>query len=420
MTYQELIIRFFENGDVYYHYQIHNFKAESFSHIIEYPIEKIELLDDYNVTPIYLTVLQNGNCVIEIKEYQEDISVQFIKKDFLKRMSEGNKTLLKYSENLEIVLLSNSDSYLLRIHSPYSYLSALKRTSIARFKDRIFSPRDFPLRVWTSGLLEINWDLEIIEEKKHEYGSNDPAHYYPRKIHNFNRKYNYSYPWLNELHDRPDTNTLVTYLIDLLRFRIHELLEGSCFYLSAFTDITPIIYFQEKIRSYIYCDEKGVHSNKRNQFNEILSELKLNLSNQGFKTVTSFNVENDVLNIQEIHFSHGYVQKMNGAEFMVLEKDNIFYTLLYINCDNSQAFNSLYVKNRIVPHAICEIFPDGGSMGKYSLVKIPYKFRMPDYYLGHVSSIGKFEDYEEMFDELDYFGIRQDTGFKPKLYIRKR
>ena len=76
---------------------------------------------------------------------------------------------------------------------------------------------------------------------------------------------------------------------NILRVDIKEILEDSCYYLSAGADITPIIAFKDIIFSYILSDKNpnsitGIDNN----FNGVLVKLKDRLIKQGFTEIQKF------------------------------------------------------------------------------------------------------------------------------------
>ena len=63
---------------------------------------------------------------------------------------------------------------------------------------------------------------------------------------------------------------------------------------------------------------------------------------------------------------------------------------------------NLYIKNGVVPKAICEILPEGGSItswkengGQSNLSPMEKKLILPEFALGHLDTIGDREQYEK-------------------------
>jgi hypothetical protein len=406
MHIEQLKITFKENSDVHYFFQIKKLDSEVIKHIIDYPIDKIEIDDDDSLFPLLTSKLPNGNTLIEIDEDTSIIYLKYIKKGFLQNVTaEFNTVNLRYYEKIEINLTEKNQSFWLSIQSPFSYISAIRKKSTALFNNQYYAPGDLsPFACKESGILEIDWELEIIQEKKLLYEKEVQLN--KEKITNkyFNQKE--PYLWLDELNDRFFRDDLRHLTERILHLDIEQILNESCFYLSSGADITPIIAFQDKIRSFIYCDLYCYdgYPNIDNRLMAILIKLKNRLNQQEFREVQMIKIDKRFLKIEDIRYSDGSVSKMAGAELSIWEKDNKFYSLIYINWDNSEAYKSLYVNNKLMPKAICEILPEGGSIGKHSIIKIPYKYRMPEYSIGHNYSIGNCNDYELISDKIEYFG----------------
>lgn len=70
-----------------------------------------------------------------------------------------------------------------------------------------------------------------------------------------------------------------------------------------------------------------------------------------------------------------------------------------------------YIKNEIIPKAICELFPDGGSISSKeesvnpnTLTVEETKNILPEYVLGHMYRIGDNEKYERISASVEYYG----------------
>lgn len=402
---QSLNITFKENGDVHYHIKIYEFnKYDTFSHIVDFPKDSIELLDDESIDPIYISELPNGKSLIEISVSTRDINLIYIKKGFLKEIDNNH---FKYTEKIDINLLENSSYFALKIHTPYSYISALRNKSFAKFNGVLYAPGEIsPIILRQSGIMEIDWELEIIEERKKLYIEEVKLNEQKSSKLSIHFDHFSSYWWLDEFYDHFHRNNLNHLTERILHIDITQLLNGSCFYLSAGADITPIVALQDKIRSFVFCDLDLYDSipDIKNRFSGILIRLKDRLFQQGFIEIQAIKVDKQLLGISDINYSHDYVSKMEAAELSIWKKNELIYSLLYINWDNSEAFHSLYVKNKIIPTAICDIIPDGGTLGPGSKISIPYKYRMPKYSIGHTYSLGKPEDYELITNDIEYFG----------------
>ena len=193
---------------------------------------------------------------------------------------------------------------------------------------------------------------------------------------------------------------------------IKEILEDSCYYLSAGADITPIIAFKDIIFSYILSDTNLYNSISGidNKFNGILVKLKDRLIKQGFTEIQKFNLDKRFLGFRDIHYEMGDTYKLENCEISFWRYGDAIYSVLYINFDNTLTYQNLYIKNRIVPKAICEILPEGGSidLSEQYRSSIFYqtekKLILPEFALGHLDTIGDREQYEKFKDNIEYFG----------------
>ena len=193
--------------------------------------------------------------------------------------------------------------------------------------------------------------------------------------------------------------------------KIKEILEDSCYYLSAGADITPIIAFKDIIFSYILSDKNpnsitGIDNN----FNGVLVKLKDRLIKQGFTEIQKFNLDKRFLDFRDIRYEIGDTYKLENCEISFWRYGESIYSVLYINFDNTLTYQNLYIKNRIVPKAICEISPDDGSIylsEQYRSSNFNPKEKkliLPEFALGHLYSIGHREEYEKIKDNVEYFG----------------
>ena len=237
--------------------------------------------------------------------------------------------------------------------------------------------------------------------------------------------------WLQRAKDHIKFGQLEHFTMDMLHIGVKDILSESCFYLSAGADITPIVAFKDVIFSYILCDEhlynaiEGIES----KFNGILVKLKDRLIQQGFCEIQKFNLDKHFIGIKDRHWSNGYVSKLKNCEISFWNRENMIYSIMYINHDNTYTYTDLYIKNNIVPKAICEILPDGGSLcsnienqgGAPTLTVEEKKNVLPDYLLGHTYSIGDIEQYEKLPDKVDYYGdYGPEYGSSNAMQIYKR
>jgi hypothetical protein len=218
--------------------------------------------------------------------------------------------------------------------------------------------------------------------------------------------------WLERASEFLRHGDLEHFTLDMLNLEVKDLLNDSCFYLSAGADITPIVAFKDLINSYVLCDKDLVNSIQGidNRFNGILIRLKDKLLRTGFLEIQKFNLDKQFLNIRDRHYEGGYTDELQNCEVSFWHKDKKIYCILYINFDNTFTFIDLYLKNNIIPKAICEILPDGGSMtdskeDKYGKLKPEEKKKiLPEFTLGHMYSIGDIKQYEELPGKVEYFG----------------
>lgn len=240
---------------------------------------------------------------------------------------------------------------------------------------------------------------------------------------NFKIKQNDNLPkWLSRANDHLKHEHLEHFTMDMLHVRLKDILTDSCFYLSAGADITPIIAFQNEIRTFIFCDEYASSPNSNRSIEEFLLKIENKLQKEFFLKKSNENIDKNILKVRAFHYSNGEKDKLGKVSMSLWEKNKKIYCLIYLNWDNSMAFHRLYVENDIIPKAICEILPDGGSIGIDSIIKIPSKFRMPKYSIGHNYSIGNPEEYELISSDLEYYGEygpEFGSNYGKNLYKRK-
>jgi len=233
--------------------------------------------------------------------------------------------------------------------------------------------------------------------------------------------------WLERASRDLRDDNLQYFTENILSVKIKEILEDSCYYLSAGADITPIIAFKDIIFSYILSDKNpnsitGIDNN----FNGVLVKLKDRLIKQGFTEIQKFNLDKRFLDFRDIRYEIGDTYKLENCEISFWRYGDSIYSILYINFDNTLTYQNLYIKNRIVPKAICEILPDGGSItswkengGQSNLSPMEKKLILPEFALGHLDTIGDREQYEKIKDNVEYFGDYDWERNGLKMFKRK-
>ncbi len=220
--------------------------------------------------------------------------------------------------------------------------------------------------------------------------------------------------WLERAKDHLKYGDLEHFTMDMLHIRLKDLLVDSCFYLSAGADITPIVGFKDQIYTYILCDKylydaaEGIN----NSFLGILVKIKDRLNKYGFTEIQKFNLDKHFLGMKDIEGRGGYIYEMKNCEISFWSRENKIYCVLYINHDNTLTYKDLYIKNGIVPKAICEIIPDGGSMssevesydGRPTLTVQEKNNVLPEYVIGYLISVGNYDSYETLPEKIDYLG----------------
>ena|GEM_PF-2085493 len=424
MNYTLIKITFKENCDVWYEIAQNNYDLEIFSHIVDYPINKIELDDIDSIYPIYKSEMKDGKTLIEIKGSPTEINLKYVKKEFLKKkIINDNKISMKYCENIQIYVAENQDGFWLQIHSSHSYISAIRKLSTAKFNNYSYAPGDLSsIILKESGTMQIEWYLEIMEDRKK--ANKEEVQKEAKHIYQLDRYYDShrQYRWLDEINEQKISKKSLIKSDILFHTRIEDILNGSCFYLSAGADITPIIAFQDKIQTFIFCDEYGIFPDSNYSIEELWLKIDNKLEKHSFNKIETINIDKNFLKIKDIRYYNGESDKLEKVSMSLWVKNKKLYCLIYLNWDNSMAFHRLYVENRIIPKAICEILPDGGTLGKHSRIKIPYKFRMPEYSIGHNYSLGKPEEYELILNNIEYYGEygpEYGSNYGKNLYKRK-
>lgn len=405
-------VYFQENGDVWYEIQLREYHLEVYRHIVDYPADLIEIDDIDSIFPVYKSSLPDGRTLIEIKQDPDHIDLKYVKKGFLtKEKNSEDKVIFRYRENINIDIAEDQTRFLLQIHSPYSYISAISKLSTAKFNNQFFAPGNLSsIFLKQSGTMEIDWTLEIVdvarelnEDKKKNYLNDHTQRSGVRKMDKYSDDPR-QHEWLDVVTDKVVNRKSLNFSDVFDVYGVKDIAKGSCFYLSAGADITPIIALEGKVRTFILCDNYGNYPNSKSSIREIWSKIDAGLEDQHFKKLGSVEGNAKLLRIRDFHFRNGGRSVVENVSVTLWEKNEEISCLIYLNWDNSMAFHRLYVDNMIIPKAICELLPDGGSLGPYSAIRIPYRFRMPEYAIGHRYSLGKPEEYELVTDRVKYFG----------------
>lgn len=234
--------------------------------------------------------------------------------------------------------------------------------------------------------------------------------------------------WLKRAKDNIKHGDLEHFTMDMLHINIKDLLKDSCFYLSAGADITPIVTFKDMIYSYFFCDEHLYTSIQgvENRFNGTLVKVKDRLIQQGFLEIQKFNLDKRFLGISDKR-RYGMMRKLENCEISFWRKEDNIYSIVYMNYDNSLAYKDLYLKNNIVPKAICEILPEGGYLrsteqsecGLFTIEE--KKLISPEFVLGNLISIDDRNQYIELQSDIQYFGdYVEQYSHLHKLVLHKR
>jgi hypothetical protein len=236
--------------------------------------------------------------------------------------------------------------------------------------------------------------------------------------------------WLERANRYIEYGSLEHFTLNIFQVDIKEILKESCFYLSAGADITPIVAFKDLIYSYVLCDINLCNSLKRieDRLYGIIVTLKDRLRQQGFTEIQKFKVDKRFLGIDDFRYPNGYLLKLDNSEISFWNKDGKIYSVLYLNYDNLQAYKALYIKNNIMPKAICEILPDGGSLcsnledqsGRPTLTVKEKRNLLPEYGLGHMDSIGDRNQYDLITRDVQYFGDYGSASSSSAMQIFKR
>lgn len=193
----------------------------------------------------------------------------------------------------------------------------------------------------------------------------------------------------------------------LLRIKIKDLLDKSCFYYSCGADISPIIALKEEIFSFIYSDAHTGWGNP--DHDEKMYKLKTELRKNNFKEIQSFYFDLAWLELENKTYIGGTISdhQMTAADFLgefsIWECNDKLYFITYISWDNTATWNNLYLKFKITPIAICNYKFETG---------IPYKegerglfncCGKPKYIIGH-----NYSDLYYLTQKIDYFGHWDD------------
>ncbi len=227
---------------------------------------------------------------------------------------------------------------------------------------------------------------------------------------------NYPPKWLRNEEGVINHRRLCNFTMNMLKLDIKDLLEDSCFYISSGADITPMVAFQDFIYSYVFCDLdlwsplRGI----RNKFFGMLIKVKDRLYREGFREVQKFTLNRHFLGIgtrQNASRNGSCESRFKNCEISFWRKNQRLYSLIYLQNDNTEAYIDLYLKNGILPKALCAIAPDGGfrTVEHYcgrvrSLTVKQMKEILPEYLLGHTYCVGDYNRYKEVITDVDYFG----------------
>ncbi|MBN8706519.1 MAG: hypothetical protein J0L62_11645 [Bacteroidetes bacterium] len=209
--------------------------------------------------------------------------------------------------------------------------------------------------------------------------------------------------WLERANHHLKFGQLEHFTMDMVQIRIKDILTDSCFYLSAGADITPIVAFKDIIYSYILCDLYLYTSIEgiENKFNGILVKMKDRLNQQGLVEIQKFNLSKRFLGIKDSRWSIDYNSEFQNCEISFWNMEDKLYSVLYINHDNTRTYRDLYIRNGMMPKAICELLSEDGGL---RLTVKEKKDTLPEYVLGHLYSIGDIEQYERISENVEYFG----------------
>jgi hypothetical protein len=171
MSCRHLNISFKENGDVEYHYFRHHSEYKLSKYIIEYPIEKIQIIggQEYDEDNFTISRMSNGHALLEWDKVKKDNGargINYIKKDYMKKLKlpDGSFTF-RYFEEIKIKASKPNDTFSLWLHTPFSKMSAIKNKSTAVFNGLKYKPGELSEIVFRqSGILIVDWELEILRD----------------------------------------------------------------------------------------------------------------------------------------------------------------------------------------------------------------------------------------------------------------
>jgi hypothetical protein len=184
---------------------------------------------------------------------------------------------------------------------------------------------------------------------------------------------------------------------NMLSTKTNIILENSCFYYCAGSDITPIIALEGYIHSFIY-SENGFDQN----FNGCLLKLKDRLQKKGFNEIQKMNIDQQCLNLHKSDFLITYSETFRGlptGEFSIWENGSNIFSLIYLCWDDIYVWNCLYKKYQVYPIVICNSNPEGSHMfaDRWNW----NKNNMPKYVIGHENHLGN--NFIKI-GEVDYYG----------------
>ena len=206
--------------------------------------------------------------------------------------------------------------------------------------------------------------------------------------------------WLERIVGQNDLYDLRHIAMEMLHFKIENILEESCFYYCSGSDITPIIAFEGYVHSFIYSDN-CVFQN----YDEGLSNLKAKLRKNEYKEIQKINID---LEYSSIHKSElalikltEYKQIQNPiptGELSIWRKENNLFTLLYLCWDDICVWKNLFERKKIYPTVICAWQPENNNMSD----NVWNESNLPQYLVGHSIHIGK--DLYKEIGKIEYTG----------------
>lgn len=127
---------------------------------------------------------------------------------------------------------------------------------------------------------------------------------------------------------------------------IKEILKDSLFYSACGNDIEPIIFFEQHIHSFVHCLDTSYNLNYDSEFPSVKTQLKQN----NFKKRVNIDLDIDFL-IKNgwFHKDDDRVADVLKANWSIWERNNSFFSLLFIYCDSFTLWKNLYKRNQSYP-----------------------------------------------------------------------